>query len=99
MTYTLRYAAEALEDFDRIYDYLIEYDIDTAERALRATSAGLGILVDFPFSCRRADGGTSVMRELLVPFGSSGYVVLFRIDGPETVTIAAVRHQREDDYH
>ncbi|WP_421415447.1 type II toxin-antitoxin system RelE/ParE family toxin [Agrobacterium tumefaciens] len=99
MTYQLRYTEEALADFDRIYDFLIAYDINVAEKAFHAIRAGLDILSDFPFSCRKASSENGLIRELLVPFGSSGYIVLFRIDGPETVTIAAVRHQREDDYH
>jgi len=36
---------------------------------------------------------------VLIPFGSSGYVTLFEIENNNTVTILAVRHQREDDYH
>ncbi|MBP2564161.1 type II toxin-antitoxin system RelE/ParE family toxin [Agrobacterium tumefaciens] len=99
MTYSLRYTEEAFGDFDRIYDFLIAYDIDVAEKAIDAIRTGLQLLADFPFSCRKASQENGLMRELLVPFGSSGYIVLFRIDGPETVTIAAVRHQREDDYH
>ncbi|GAP37931.1 death on curing protein, Doc toxin [Piscinibacter sakaiensis] len=39
------------------------------------------------------------MRELLIPCGSSGYVALFEIEDSATVTILAVRHQLEDDYH
>lgn len=39
------------------------------------------------------------MRELLIPFGSAGYVVLFQIEDSRTVILAAVRHQREEDYH
>ena len=35
---------------------------------------------------------------MLIPFGSSGYVVVFEIEDANTVTILAVRHQREDDY-
>ncbi|MCW8056503.1 type II toxin-antitoxin system RelE/ParE family toxin [Agrobacterium tumefaciens] len=99
MTYSLRYTEEAFGDLDRIYDFLIAYDIDVAEKAIHAIRTGLQLLTDFPFSCRKASQENGLMRELLVPFGSSGYIVLFRIDGPETVTIAAVRHQREDDYH
>jgi hypothetical protein len=36
---------------------------------------------------------------VLIPFGSSGYVPLFEIEYATTVTILAVRHQLEDDYH
>jgi len=43
--------------------------------------------------------GDPVLREMLIPFGSAGYVVLFEIEPPSTVTVLAVRHQREDDYH
>jgi plasmid stabilization system protein ParE len=39
------------------------------------------------------------LRELTIAFGVSGYVALFEIDGAKTVTVLAVRHQREDDYH
>jgi plasmid stabilization system protein ParE len=36
-------------------------------------------------------------REQVVPFGESGYVVLYRPEG-ETAVILAVRHQREAGY-
>jgi hypothetical protein len=39
------------------------------------------------------------LRELLIPFGASGCAALFEIDDAETVTILAVRHQRDSDYH
>ena len=39
------------------------------------------------------------LRELLIPFGSAGYVALFEIEGGDLVTVLAVRHQREDDYY
>ncbi|RKW41536.1 MAG: type II toxin-antitoxin system RelE/ParE family toxin, partial [Lautropia sp.] len=31
--------------------------------------------------------------------GSSGYVALYRIEPNDIVTVLAVRHQREEDYH
>ena len=40
-----------------------------------------------------------LLRGLLVPVGSSGYVMLYKIVDQEHVTIMAVRHQLEDDYH
>jgi hypothetical protein len=39
------------------------------------------------------------LRELIIPFGRSGSVALFEIEGANDVVINAVRHQLEDDYH
>lgn len=39
------------------------------------------------------------LRELLITFGSAGYVALFEIDDEKTVAILALLHQREEDYH
>lgn len=43
--------------------------------------------------------GNPFLREMLISFGANGYVVLFEIEAKDMVTILAVRHQREDDYH
>lgn len=53
----------------------------------------------FPFTCRKIDESNPFLRELIVSFGTSGYVLLFEIETAEQVTILAVRHQREEDYH
>ena len=47
----------------------------------------------------RKAGAVPFLRELLIPFGRSGYVLLFEIEDAATVTVLAVRHQLEDDYH
>jgi toxin ParE1/3/4 len=36
-------------------------------------------------------------RELLIPFGAAGYVLLYRVDGDD-VLVLAVRHQKEVGY-
>ena len=36
---------------------------------------------------------------MVIPFGAAGYVALFEIEDNATVTILAIRHQREEDYH
>lgn len=41
----------------------------------------------------------TVVRELIIGFGAAGYVALFEIDDARTVSIVAIRHEREDDYH
>ena len=39
------------------------------------------------------------MHELVIEFGLAGYVALYEIESASLVTVLAVRHQREDDYH
>lgn len=97
--YRVRFTADAESDLLRLYDFLLEKDLVVAERALEAIRAGIELLRLSPFSCRKAVPDNPLLRELVIPFGSAGYVALFEIDGPSTVTIVAVRHQREDDYH
>lgn len=97
--YTVRFTEDAEADLIRLYDFLLEKDVQAAARALTAIRRGIGLLRFSPYSCRKATDGAPRLRELLIPFDSSGYVVLFEIEPTRTVTILAARHQREDDYH
>jgi len=99
MSYRVRFTGGALEDLHRLYEFLLEQDQPAARRARNAIAKAVKFLEDFPFSCRKADQQNPFLRELLIPFGSSGYVALFEIEDESTVTILAIRHQREDDYH
>ena len=98
--FVVRFTEEAEADLLRLFDFLLERDISTAERAELAIAKALELLEIFPFSCRKAaGGGGTFLRELIIPCGHSGYVALFEIEAGGYVTILAVRHQREDDYH
>lgn len=99
MTYRVRYTRAARADLHRLYGFLLEQDLGAAQRARDAIAKGITFLQDFPFTCRKARDDMPFLRELVIPFGSAGYVALFEINGPDTVTLLAVRHQREDDYH
>ncbi|MCO4882556.1 type II toxin-antitoxin system RelE/ParE family toxin [Paraburkholderia caribensis] len=99
MTFRVRYTGGARRDLLRLYEFLLDRDVAATERALEALRKSTEILEEFPFTCRKADANNPFLRELIVPFGSSGYVVLFEIDDATTVTILAVRHQRDDDYY
>ena len=103
MTFAVRYSASARDDLKRLYENLLERathtdDLDLAERALRAIVDSVASLGRSPFIYRKA-GTSPFLRELLIPFGSSGCVALFEIEDASTVTLLAVRHQLEDDYH
>jgi plasmid stabilization system protein ParE len=99
VSYRVRFTGAAREDLRRLYAFLLEQDLAVAERALQAIEKATGLLQDFPFTCRKVTPDNPFLRELLIPFGAAGYVALFEIEDSETVTILAVRHQREDDYH
>ena len=103
MSFVVRYSRSAKDDLTRLYEYLLDRattveDLDVAERALGAITDAVESLKRSPFIYRKADDDP-FLRELLIPFGSSGYVALFEIEDSATVTILAVRHQLEDDYH
>ncbi|HUX24488.1 MAG TPA: type II toxin-antitoxin system RelE/ParE family toxin [Burkholderiales bacterium] len=99
--FKVRFTAEAEADLLRLFDFLLEQDYAAAETARATLAKAVELLELFPFSCRKALGGDGkpFLRELIIPFGSSGYVVLFEIENRDTVTLLAVRHQREEDYH
>jgi len=65
----------------------------------RLPAKAFDLLQSFPFACRKASSEHVFLREMLIEFGHAGYVALFEIEADNLVTILAVRHQREDDYH
>jgi plasmid stabilization system protein ParE len=105
MRYTVEFSTAAADDLERLFDFVIQRevdsetgDLDVPDRALQTIKNGIGFLRSSPFACRKA-GDSPFLRELVIPFGSSGYVALYEIVDDHTVVIGAVRHQREDDYH
>jgi plasmid stabilization system protein ParE len=99
MTHRVRYTRGARNDLQRLYRFLLDQDIEAARDALAAIDQSMELLQAFPFSCRKADADNPFLRELLITFGAYGYVALYEIEDERTITILAVRHQREDDYH
>jgi plasmid stabilization system protein ParE len=98
VSFHVRFTIEAKVDLERLYRFLLEQDVQAAERALQSLEHGFTFLEESPFSCRRVEGADPFLRELLISFGHSGYVALFEIEDDETVTVLAIRHQREEDY-
>ncbi len=99
-----RYTDTARDDLLRLFDFLLERvqtpeDFDDAQAAIDAiTSAVEGHLSRSPFIFRKV-GQSPLRRELIIPFRGGGYVVLYEIEDASTLSIVAVRHQLEDDYH
>ena len=105
MKYSVKLSREAEADLERLFDFILDRelsleggDLELAARAVEAIRAGIATLRTSPFTCRKA-GDDSFRRELVIPFGHTGYVALFEIVRDDLVLVGAVRHQREDDYH
>ena len=102
--YRVTLLQEAVEDLRRLGDFAIERELasespdwTSPQRALEAIREGMRLLSWSPYTCRKAELGNGRSRELILPFGGAGYVVLFEIFGDDVV-VGAVRQQREDDY-
>ncbi len=98
MSYTVRFTPDAARDLQRLFDFLAERDMKAARRARATIAKGIEFLRAFPFSCRKASPEHPLLRELIISFGANGYVALFEIEDSQTVTVLAMRHQREEDF-
>ncbi|HSI48280.1 MAG TPA: type II toxin-antitoxin system RelE/ParE family toxin [Ideonella sp.] len=104
MTFKVEFTPEADADLDRLFDFLLAR-AETVEQAMRAQDAievlrtvANSHLATTPYSYRKV-GARPSLRELIVPFGATGYVLRFDIRTPELVLVIGARHQREEDYH
>ncbi|WP_396270470.1 type II toxin-antitoxin system RelE/ParE family toxin [Ideonella sp.] len=90
-------------DISRLEDHIVlrELSSDTPDetclfRFQEVLMRGLGILSFAPHTCRRSEADKA-FRELIIPFGHGGCVVLFAIRGSEVLLLAA-RDQHEQDF-
>ena len=105
MKYRVVFSQAAAEDLEQLFDFALQRELDSEtgdlnipEKAVQAIKSGIAFLTSSPFACRKV-GSSAFIRELIIPFGHTGYVALFEIVDSNTVIIGAIRHQREDDYH
>ena len=104
MSYAVEFTQGAEDDLVRLYDLLLERaetleELDVADEAVRAIrQAASSHLSTSPYSYRKV-GARSTLRELIIPFGTTGYILRFDIRSPELVLVIGARHQREEDFH
>lgn len=91
------FAPAALLDLKHLREFLRPKNPAAAKRAATAIIAALQSLEQHPQIGRPTETIDIAHRELLIDFGDSGYVALYRFDG-ELVTVLAVRHQKEVGY-
>jgi plasmid stabilization system protein ParE len=90
----LIWSPSALLDVQRLYRFLAPKNLDAAKRAIQAIRQGVKVLEQQPGVGRPVDDMDDEFRDWIIDFGDSGYVARYRVD-PQSVTILAVRHQKE----
>ena len=94
----VRLAARALADISRLHRFLQVKDAEAAKRAVQTLRAAFLPLTRFSMLGRPVEDHDD-LRELVIDFGASGYLALYRFEPAlDTVTVLALKHQREDDY-
>ncbi len=92
----LVYAEQALQDMERLSDFLVASDPSAAQATAGLIFEALDILINNPEIGRKVHLG---QRELVISRGRSGYLALYRfLPHLERVLVLAVRHQREAGY-
>jgi plasmid stabilization system protein ParE len=87
------YSAEALADFRRIIEFLLEASPESAEESVARIRGAVTILATHPLIGRKYD---ALRRELVISQGRSGYIALYRYDAAQDqVFVLRLRHQRE----
>jgi plasmid stabilization system protein ParE len=103
--FKVRYTDAARNDLIELFDFLLQEaetieDFEHAQLAIDTIRDEVEHrLGHAPFLYRKSSAGSPFQRELIVPLRGRGYVALYEIENAGTVTVLAVRHQREDDYH
>jgi plasmid stabilization system protein ParE len=104
MSYVVEFTEDADDDITRLYTFLLERAetleaLDLADEAIKVIrETVLHHLSTTPYSYRKV-GQSPTLRELIIPFASTGYVVRFDIRSPVLVLVIGARHQREEDFH
>ena len=87
-------APRALEDIERLTEFLIESDPPAAATTANLLMDGIRVLKNHPLIGRVVERS---YRELLISRGRSGYIVLYKYDVlRDLAVVLASRHQRED---
>ena len=90
------WSPKAITCIGRVYNFLAEKNPDAAKTAAALLFKQAELLEQFPNAGRPAGDLEPEHREIIIPFGAAGYVLLYHFDEDRaTVTVLAVRHQKE----
>ncbi len=91
----LVFLPEAVDDIDRLFEFLVDKNPIAAQKAMLAIDEGITLLLENPFLGIPMEHNIEY-RQLFVPFGKSAYILRYRIDKTNrSLVVVRVWHGRE----
>ncbi len=91
----IKWLPEAIQDFERLYYFLLDKNAEAASKAASNIINGSNLLKSSPRVGRpMPDDGDR--RELFIAFGAGAYVIRYKLETKDTVTIIRIWHSREN---
>ena len=83
----------AIRDLQRLRDFILPHSREAAQRAVRVIRGAVTLLESNPCLGKPVEDLLDY-RDIIIPFGSSGYLLRYRIH-QNTIFIVAVKHVKE----
>jgi plasmid stabilization system protein ParE len=83
----------AVSDLLRLKEFILPHNADASRRAVTVIRKAVSLLHPNTFIGKPVEDMPD-FRDMVIPFGSSGYVLRYRIEN-DTVLIIAVKHGKE----
>jgi plasmid stabilization system protein ParE len=94
-TVRLIFSHGAIADLERLRAFLQTQNPDAAQRAIRSIEEAVQSLVTFPTLGRPS--GIAHLRELIVPFGQSAYILRYaHLPQEDAILVVRIWHGREN---
>lgn len=90
----LIFTQDALEDLVRLRAFLTSKNPLAAEKAKRAIVDNIRRLPEMPNAHRPVEDAP-YLRDLLIPFGTGGYIARYRYGPDRDIVILRIRHHKE----
>jgi plasmid stabilization system protein ParE len=97
MNTKLFWTAAALERIYELHHLFAQYP-GISGKVFRQIRSYLRVLKEYPRAGRPAPDIEAEQRELLIPFGDNGFVILYQEEAFSTLLILALRRQKDAGY-
>ena len=86
-------SAKATRDLKKIREYLLQFNVEAAQRAAATIIETTNMLLNYPLLGKPLEDMPEY-RELIRPFGAGAYVIRYRI-GFDVIIIVGIKHSKE----